>query len=201
MTKSAAGDHGHWGPWLQRPLLRVQNLYPGTRRRIIAVARIVIGLDFASEAVRKISQGWLVGGSDFVRTVHAYPAARSGGFYHSFVTGTVLRHASLFAFLVTLGECVAAVSLTLGLFTRIGALTALSLNLNFMFLRGLTNPSGTIDRVFVVANILFLVTAAGCTWGLDGVFRATFSRIPVARWFAGGSGLARPPPSSGRRAS
>jgi uncharacterized membrane protein YphA (DoxX/SURF4 family) len=142
--------------------------------------------------VRKISQGWLVSGSDFIRTVQNYPAARSGGFYHSFVTGILLPHARLFAFLVTLGECVVAVSLTLGLFSRVGALTALWLNLNFMFLRGLTNPSGTIDRVFILANLLFLVTAAGCTWGLDGRFRRELSRIPVAGWFAGGSVRARP---------
>jgi uncharacterized membrane protein YphA (DoxX/SURF4 family) len=117
------------------------------------------------------------------------------------VTGTLLPHARLFAVLVTLGECLVAVSLTLGLFTRVGALTALWLNLNFMLLRGLTNPSGTIDRVFILANLLFLVTAAGCTWGLDGRFRTTFSRIPVARWFAGGSGLARTPAPVGRKAS
>jgi uncharacterized membrane protein YphA (DoxX/SURF4 family) len=191
MTKSSADAPG-WAP------LRVGHPHAGALRRIIAVARIVIGLYFASEAVRKISQGWLAGSSDFVRTIQAYPAARSGGFYHSFVTGTLLPHARLFAFLVTLGECLVAVSLTLGLFTRLGALTALWLNLNFMLLRGLTNPSGTIDRVFVVANILFLVTAAGCTWGLDGRFRTTFSRIPVAGWFASGTELARIPASPGR---
>jgi uncharacterized membrane protein YphA (DoxX/SURF4 family) len=194
MTKSSADAH-RWVP------LRVRLPHAGTRRRIIAIARVLIGLDFASEAVRKISQSWLVSGSDFVHTIQAYPAAHSGGFYHAFVTGTLLPHARLFAVLVTLGECLVAVSLTLGLFTRVGALTALWLNLNFMLLRGLTNPSGTIDRVFILANLLFLVTAAGCTWGLDGRFRTTFSRIPVARWFAGGSGLARTPAPVGRKAS
>lgn len=194
MTKSSADAH-------ERAPLRVRRPYAGTWRRLIAVARVLVGLEFASEAVRKIAQGWLVGGSDFVRTIQAYPAARSGGFYHSFVTGTLLPHAQLFAFLVALGECLVAASLTLGLFTRLGALTALWLNLNFMFLRGLTNPSGTIDRVFIVANLLFLVTAAGCTWGLDGRFRTTFSRIPVAGWFAGGCGLARQSASPGRDAS
>jgi uncharacterized membrane protein YphA (DoxX/SURF4 family) len=153
------------------------------------VGRIAVGLYFASEAVRKISHGWLTGGSDFVRTVQAYPGAHSGSFYHPFVTGVLFPHAGLFAFLVTLGECAVAVSLTLGLFTRAGALTALWLNLNFMLLKGLSNPSGTIDHVFFLAEILFLITAAGCTWGLDGVLRSRFSRVPILGWFAGGRWL------------
>jgi uncharacterized membrane protein YphA (DoxX/SURF4 family) len=120
-----------------------------------------------------------------IRTVQTYPAARSGGFYHWFVTNVVLPHAGLFAPLVALGECTVAISLTLGLFTRLGALTALWLNLNFLLLKGPTNPSARIDWVFLVANILIAWMAAGRTWGLDGLFRATFSRIPVVGWFAG----------------
>lgn len=157
----------------------------GYRRRFLAVARIAVGLYFGFEAVRKISHGWLAGGSDFVHTVTAYPSARGGGFYHSFVTGLVLPHAGLFAFLVTLGECVAAVSLILGLLTRLGALIALWLNLNFLLLRGFANSSAMIDRAFLVANALFLVTAAGRTWGLDDRFRDTLARHPMTRWLAG----------------
>jgi uncharacterized membrane protein YphA (DoxX/SURF4 family) len=154
-------------------------------RKPLSIARIVVGLYFAAEAMNKISHGWLVSGADFVRTVQTYQAARVGGFYHVFVTGTVLPHARLFALLVTLGECVVAVSLVLGLLTRLGALTALWLNLNFMLLKGLTSPSGTIDRLFLLAALLFLVTAAGSTWGMDGRFCTAFSRLPVVRWFAG----------------
>jgi thiosulfate dehydrogenase [quinone] large subunit len=162
-------------------------------RRILALARIAIGLDFANEAARKIWHGWLVSGADMVRTVQAYPSAHSGGFYHQFVTGFVLPHADLFAFLVTIGECLVAVSLTLGLFTRAGALTAMWLNLNYLLLKGPTNPSAWIDWLFILTAALILLTAAGRTWGLDGRFRATFARLPLAGWLAGGSKSSRPP--------
>lgn len=163
------------GAALQTPLVR----------RISALVRMVIGLFFANEAIRKISQGWLVSGADMIRTVQTYPTARSGGYYHWFVANVVLPHAALFAPLVTLGECTVAISLTLGLFTRLGALTALWLNLNFLLLKGPTNPSARIDWLFLLANILIAAIAAGRTWGLDGLFRAKFSRIPIAGWFAG----------------
>ncbi len=152
---------------------------------LLAAVRIFVGLYFAKEAVTKISAGWLVGGADFARTVSRYPSAKSGGFYHDFVTGTILPNASLFAVLVTLGECAVAVSLTLGLLTRAGALTALWLNLNFMLLRGFTNSSGTLDKVFVVAEILVLIFAAGRVWGLDGRFASILAGIPGADWLTG----------------
>jgi thiosulfate dehydrogenase [quinone] large subunit len=162
-------------------------------RRALALARIAIGLDFANEATRKIAHGWLVSGADMLRTVQAYPSVHSGGFYHHFVTGVVLPHAALFAFLVTIGECLVAMSLTLGLFTRAGALTAMWLNLNYLLLKGPANPSAWIDWLFLFTAALILLTGAGRTWGLDGHFSATFARFPLAAWFAGGSRPARPP--------
>lgn len=157
----------------------------GWIRAFLALARIAIGLDFANEAMRKIAHGWLTGGSDFAHTVRSYPSARSDGFYHDFVTNVVLAHGSVFAPLVTLGECSVAASLALGLLTRAGALTAIWLNLNFMLLRGVDNPSGTIDKVFLIAETVFLITAAGQTWGLDGLLHDRLSAIPIASWLAG----------------
>lgn len=159
---------------------RIQSLGRG-----LAIVRIAVGLYFANEAVRKVSAGWLISGSDLIRTVQAYPAARSGGVYHSFVTETVLPHATVFALLVTLGECTVAVSLILGLLTRAGALIALWLNLNFMLLKGVTNPSANIDRLFIVINIVLILTAAGRVWGLDSRFRNNLALFPIFAWLAG----------------
>jgi uncharacterized membrane protein YphA (DoxX/SURF4 family) len=154
--------------------------------RVIAVLRIAVGLYFLREAISKIGQGWLSGGSAFARSVNGYSGAHSG-FYHQFVANVILPHASVFAVLVTLGEWLVAISLTLGLLTRAGALVALWLNLNFMVLRGVTNPSGTLDKVFVVAELLFLITAAGRVWGLDGLWRDRLARVPIVAWLAGAS--------------
>lgn len=157
----------------------------GLLLRAVALARIAVGLYFAKEAITKVSAGWLTGGSAFSRTVRAYPSAHGTGFYHNVVTGIILPHAGVFAFLVTLGECAATVSLVLGIMTRFGALIAIWLNLNFMLLRGLTNPSGALDKAFVVAEVAFFILAAGHTWGLDGLFAAAFSRNRLLRWCAG----------------
>jgi NADH dehydrogenase len=153
--------------------------------RGIALVRVAVGLYFLNEAIRKVMQGWLTGGSGFAHSVNGYPSAHSGGIYHQFVTGVILPHASLFAVLVTLGEWSVAVSLTLGLLTRAGALVALWLNLNFMLLRGFTSPSGTLDKFFVVAEIVFLIAAAGRVWGLDGALGPRLAGVPVLAWLAG----------------
>lgn len=153
--------------------------------RATALLRIAVGIFFANEAVSKIRQGWLISGSGFARSVKGYPSAHSGGFYHHFVADVILAHASLFAVLTTLAEWAAAISLTLGLLTRAGALLALWLNLNFMLLRGFTNPSGTLDKVFVVIEIVLIVAAAGRVWGLDRLVADRLARIPLAAWLAG----------------
>ena len=77
--------------------------------------------------------------------------------------------------------------MTLGFLTRAGALVGLWLNLNFLLLRGFTNPSGTLDKAYVLAEIVFILTAAGRVWGLDGVLRAPLARNPVLAWLAGTS--------------
>jgi uncharacterized membrane protein YphA (DoxX/SURF4 family) len=154
-------------------------------QRGIALARIAVGGFFLNEAIRKVMQGWLTGGSGFAHSVNGYSAAHSGGPYHDFVTGVILPNASLFAVLVTLGEWSVALSLTLGLLTRAGALVALWLNVNFMLLRGFTSPSGTLDKMFVVAEIVFVIVAPGRVWGLDGVLAPALARIPIVAWLAG----------------
>jgi uncharacterized membrane protein YphA (DoxX/SURF4 family) len=154
--------------------------------RAIAIGRIAVGLYFGYEAISKVRQGWLTtGGAAFARSVNGYQGAHGSGPYHDFVTGVILPNAALFAVLVTLGEAFVAISLTLGFLTRAGALAGLWLNLNFLFLRGFTNPSGTLDKVFVLAEILFILTAAGRVWGVDGVIRDRLGRVPVLAWFAG----------------
>jgi uncharacterized membrane protein YphA (DoxX/SURF4 family) len=114
--------------------------------------------------------------------------ARSEGFYRAFIDSTVLPHAALVAQLVTIGEWVAGLSLALGLLTRVGALTGMLLVLNYMLLKGLPNVAGSIDRLFFVSCLGFLLSSAGLVWGLDGALSAALARLPVVNWCAGLSG-------------
>ena len=82
----------------------------------------------------------------------------------------------------------AGILLLLGLLTRLGSIVGLCLNLNYMLMKGLAANGGSIDRLFSLAELAFLLGAAGLVWGLDGTLRRQLAGNPVTRWLAGLSG-------------
>jgi uncharacterized membrane protein YphA (DoxX/SURF4 family) len=157
------------------------------------LVRIGFGLYFLSQAWDKTAKGWLTN-ADPLRNFLKGSLPNAVGFYQPFVERMVLPNAGLFAILATLGEWVVGLSLIFGLFTRVGALIAINLNLNFMFIKGLASAGGSIDRLFLLACLAFLLASAGLELGLDGVLSRALGRIPVVGWFAGGNPYPRREP-------
>lgn len=134
----------------------------------LALLRAGFGVYFLASAYDKTTKGWLTAETPLERTLrqslpHAVP------WYGQFLQTTVIPHASFFAQLVTIGEWAVGLSLLLGFFTPVGALAGIWLNANYMLMKGLPNVAGSIDRVFIVSELVILVTGAGIVWGLDGV--------------------------------
>jgi thiosulfate dehydrogenase [quinone] large subunit len=165
-----------------------------TGRQGLAVLRIGLGLLFLVSALDKTIKGWLGSGEALTRTLQTnLPNAEA--FYRPLLEGTVLPQADRFAQLVTLGEWVAGLSLTLGLLTRLGALTAIWLLLNFMAMKGILlgqwlNPMAGSDRLYALAALACCLAAAGLTWGLDGRLRRVLAGVPLTGWLAGVRGAA-----------
>src|SRR5262249_15633104 len=143
------------------------------------------GLYFVSMALDKTLRGWLTDGGAQLAGQLQNQVPRAEGFYRPFLEGTVLPNAGLFAQLVTLGEWATGVLLLLGLLTRLGALVGLWLNLQYMLMKGLPVAGGSIDRLFVLADVVFILAAAGLVWGLDGLWRGPLGANPITRWLAG----------------
>jgi len=163
----------------------------------LALTRIGFGLYFIASAWDKTTnKDWLNSGAPLRQSVERQ-LPQAEGFYRSFLENTVLPNADLFARLVTLGEWVAGISLALGLLTRVGALSGMWLTLNYMLLKGLPNIEGSVDRLFFLACLVFLVTSAGLVWGLDGVLPRRLTNDPLSR-LATGAGLRRRPVLGGR---
>ncbi len=158
----------------------------------VALLRIGFGLYFLSQAVDKLTKGWLSSPQMLLGTF-INPALERGtaqGFYRPFLEYVVQPNAALFAQLVTIGEALVAVSLILGLLTRAGAIGAAFLPLNYMLMKGLLNNGGSSDRLFFLAGVVFFATSAGLVWGLDGKLRTVLEGNALTRWIAGLSGSA-----------
>jgi thiosulfate dehydrogenase [quinone] large subunit len=160
----------------------------------LALLRIGFGLYFISYALDKTMGGWLTSAGPITAFLFGNPSAtpptrgalpNATPFYADFLTNVVQPNPQLFAQLVVLGEWVAGILLLLGLLTRLGAITGMILNLNYIFMKGLASNGGSIDRLFLLAEIVFLLAAAGLVWGLDGKLRHQLAGNPLTRWLAG----------------
>jgi uncharacterized membrane protein YphA (DoxX/SURF4 family) len=152
----------------------------------LALARIGFGLYFISQAWDKTTHEWFTN-ADPLRDFLNGSMADTAGFYRPIIENVILPNASLFAILTTFGEWVAGLSLIFGLFTRVGALVAMSLNLNFMLVNGPLSGNSSLDRLFLLSCLGFVLASAGLEFGLDGTLSRVFGRIPVVGWFAGGN--------------
>ena len=151
--------------------------------RGMALVRIAFGLYFVVMAIGKLMSGWL-SSADPLTTQYFTPLLpRSEALYRPFLEGVAIPNTLLFSQLVTVGELAVGISLTLGLLTRVGGLGGAFLNLNYMLMKGLANPSGSTDRLFFIVELAFFLTAAGLVWGLDGWLRPY-----LPRWLTGAEG-------------
>ncbi len=131
------------------------------------VPRFYLGAMFAIAAYGKIFsphgyveavRGFLVGPS-----LTAAPA-----WYTSFVATTVIPHLNLFAALVVGGEICVAISLILGLFTRLGAAVSIYLLINYMFAKGaaIWMPASN-DAADIMLAYVVVMTGPGRIFGID----------------------------------
>jgi uncharacterized membrane protein YphA (DoxX/SURF4 family) len=109
-------------------------------------------------------------------------AAQTTGFYHAFLTGTVIPNLTPFAYAVELGEMVAGALLLVGLFTRLGAFIGVVLALNYWFAKGgiehmIATSSGVhgfagfggLEMCAAVLTAISLVLPTGRVLGIDGL--------------------------------
>jgi len=95
-------------------------------------------------------------------------SGRLSGFYVSFLQSVVIPHAKLISYLVMTGELIAALGFLSGAFTRVCAIIAVVLFVNYMLAKGrwFWSPDSEDAAVFFIALILFL-GRAGRFFGLD----------------------------------
>lgn len=172
-----------------------------TMGQAFALCRLGFGLYFFVQGWDKVARGWLASPQILSNLLFGNPAAQpptrgaianSEAFYRPFLEGVVQPNVALVAQLVTIGELVAGTLLILGLLTNLGALVGMSLTLNYMLMKGLPALGGSIDRLFFLACLAFILGAAGQVCALDHLLRRPLGAIPVVRWLAGIRGARAP---------
>lgn len=146
-------------------------------RAALVVLRLYLGGVFLVASLPKLQLDFTPGLVGFLEQV---ALERGHPFYQQFVQQVVLPNAPVFAALVTWGELLVGVLLILGLFTRLSAVVALVLTVNYMFAKGawFWTPSSN-DGAFAAISVALLIGAAGRTLGLDAFLAQRWPRSPL----------------------
>jgi uncharacterized membrane protein YphA (DoxX/SURF4 family) len=148
--------------------------------RIVTAWNWINGAFFGTD--QKVG-GYFLSGKFLVARIegpHGFAAtALYSGIGH-FIGTSVAANAPFWAWIIFLGEAVAAISLLLGLFTRVGASAAiLSALANILAAGGGGADTLGQNYLLLVLGIVFLVIGAGRFLGVDGWLQ---QRYPSATW-------------------
>jgi uncharacterized membrane protein YphA (DoxX/SURF4 family) len=132
----------------------------------LATIRIALGVFFLFEGISKI--GWLANSDPLMEILTAWPS-EAPALSRFYLETVAIPAAPLFARLVPLGEIAAGIALVLGFRTRLAALLAFLMVLNFHF------ASGALFRYDFLTNGYGLPVLGG----LAGLF-VHRSRLPLS---------------------
>ncbi len=140
--------------------------------RLAALTRIATGAVFFAAGYGKVTGEFVRGG--FARSAsemvgHSWP------FWGAFLRSAVLPNASVFGWIVALGELAVGIGLLLGFLTRVaatgGALLTLGILLGQSYVRGSSwnewITAGLTTKFALLLLVLLAVTPVGRTWSLD----------------------------------
>lgn len=104
--------------------------------------------------------------------------------YQGFLRGVVVPNADLWASLTACGEMTIGILLAIGFVTPVAAFLSLWQSSNYILMKGFLAHGAYTDKVFWIAALVLLVTAAGQAYGLDATLRR-YVPAWLAAWFLG----------------
>jgi uncharacterized membrane protein YphA (DoxX/SURF4 family) len=143
------------------------------RRWLFVLARVYLGISFLFSDHGNAQPNELAGFLKFA-VKHGY------GWYQTFLSSVVIPHSSTFGTLVVVAEIYVGIALVLGFTTRVAALVALFLLLNYMCAKGALLWGPGIDQSDIVLALIILFSDAGRTFGLDKLFAERFPKLWIA---------------------
>lgn len=100
--------------------------------------------------------------------------------YRPIVSTVIIPHSHTFGIIVAIAEVTIGILLILGLATRVAAVAAIALLINYESAKGSLPWQPGIDQSDIVLALIVFVCAAGRVYGLDAVVHKRFSRAIVS---------------------
>jgi uncharacterized membrane protein YphA (DoxX/SURF4 family) len=142
----------------------------------LALARILIGYHFTMVSWMKISRGF---DGDALRRFLAGGQDEPATWHRAFIEGFVLPNADWFSQFVAYGELAIGVSLLTGCLVRVASTFGALENLNIYLAVADSPAEAALHRIYILLHIVFVITAAGRSLGLDAWLHRRFPRARV----------------------
>lgn len=152
----------------------VVNFREPTYLGYLALIRIAIGYHFVLASWPKVQSGFGGLGDQLLSGVRA----DTFGWYRAFIVDWVVPNASWFSYVVAYGELAIGISLLTGCLVRVSSAFGAFHNLNIL-LAIATGPQVGLNRLFVIAQLVFVASSAGRAVGVDGWLHKRWPRSPL----------------------
>src|SRR5260370_11905781 len=133
----------------------------------LTVIRVVMGALFLKEAEHQIAGGYI--GGDGLHDKLTKGIDTTIPPYDYLIEHVFLKIDDPLTLFVIAGEIAVGAALVLGLFTRLTAVVAIVMNVNFLLMNGLHANSGGVDAAFIAGELLLLAFASVQSLSLDAV--------------------------------
>jgi uncharacterized membrane protein YphA (DoxX/SURF4 family) len=143
-----------------------------SHRLLFVLARIYLGISFLFSDHGNARPNELVG---FLK----YALRNGYGWYQNLLNSVVVPHSATFGTLVVIAEIYVGIALVLGITTRLAALVALFLLINYLCAKGAVPWGPGIDQSDIILALIILLGDAGRTLGLDKLIARRFPKLWV----------------------
>lgn len=145
------------------------NLREKTYLAYVAILRVYVGSYLLLQGSRKFlrdfpHRDWVTRQIGELDKAELYP------WYKTFLRDVVIPNRELFGYLVTYGEILLGFCLLLGLLTRLCSAVGMIVFINYILGPGMARGGSTLGQtqIFLISMVVFFLTNAGHSIGLDG---------------------------------
>ena len=148
-------------------------------RTLLVIPRVYVGVILFISDLGKLTRENPFA-DEMIRFLHGVTTRRASAPYLHFVQQIVIPHASLFSYLIMTGEAFAAISLLTGTLTRVGAVVAGFLFLNYMLSEGriFWSPDSE-DAALIIICLMIFFGRAGRVFGIDSHLAKRWPNSPL----------------------
>lgn len=138
-----------------------------SKQWLFVLARVYLGISFLFSDHGNARPNELAG---FLK----YALKNGYGWYQNLLNTVVIPHSSTFGILIIIAEVYVGIALVLGFTTRVAALVALFLLLNYLCAKGALPWGPGIDQSDIVLALIILFSDAGRVFGIDKLLASRF---------------------------